>query len=105
MAIQVKLPELGDGIESGDVLQVLVQVGDVIRKDQGVVELETDKATVEVPSSHAGRVTEIHVQEGQTVPIGGPLVTIEAVAAESAPRRDAPRTEAHAEPAKSQAAP
>lgn len=87
MAIQVKLPELGDGIESGDVLQVLVQVGDEIRKDQGVVELETDKATVEVPSSHAGRVTQIHVQEGQTVPIGGLLVTIEAVAAEAAQRQ------------------
>jgi pyruvate/2-oxoglutarate dehydrogenase complex dihydrolipoamide acyltransferase (E2) component len=78
MAIEVKLPELGDGIESGDVLEVLVQVGDVIRKDQAICELETDKATVEIPSSHSGKVVTVHIASGQSVPIGATLITLEA---------------------------
>jgi len=80
MAIEIKLPELGEGIESGDVLEVLVNEGDVIAKDQGIVELETDKATVEVPSSHAGKVMKIHVSIGDTVKVGAALVTVDAVA-------------------------
>lgn len=77
MAIDIKLPPLGDNIDSGDVLEVKVREGDVIRKDQGLLELETDKATVEVPSSHAGKVIRVHVKDGQTVKIGAVLVTIE----------------------------
>jgi pyruvate dehydrogenase E2 component (dihydrolipoamide acetyltransferase) len=91
MTIEVKLPELGDGIESGDVLEVLVQEGDSIVEDQGIVELETDKATVEVPCSHAGRIVKIHVQIGDTVPIGGTLLTIEAATpAESVAQPETP---------------
>ena len=73
MAIEVKLPELGDGIESGDVLDVLVRAGDTIKKDQAVCEIETDKATVEVPSSHAGKVAQGPHSARQTVPIGSVL--------------------------------
>jgi pyruvate dehydrogenase E2 component (dihydrolipoyllysine-residue acetyltransferase) len=83
--IEIKLPELGDGIESGDVLEVLVSEGDVIAKDQGIVELETDKATVEVPSSHAGTVTKIHVSSGDTIRIGASMISIEAEVATEAP--------------------
>jgi pyruvate/2-oxoglutarate dehydrogenase complex dihydrolipoamide acyltransferase (E2) component len=79
MAIDVKLPELGDGIDSGDVLDVLVKEGDTIAKDQAICELETEKATVEVPSSHAGKVVKVHIAAGQNVPIGATLVSIEAV--------------------------
>lgn len=78
MAMDFKLPELGENIASGDVVSVLVNEGDVIAVNQGVVELETDKAVVEVPSSHAGKVTKIHVKKGQTVPIGGLLISLEA---------------------------
>ncbi len=78
---QVKLPNLGENIESGDVVSVLVDVGDVIEREQGIVELETDKATVEVPSSAAGRVVEIHVREGDTVTVGGLILTLEDTAA------------------------
>jgi len=88
MATEVKLPELGEGIDSGDVLEVLVHEGDVIEKDQSIIELETDKATVEVPSTHAGKVTKVHVSSGDTVPVGGTLLTVEAVesdAPEAAP--------------------
>ena len=54
MATEFKIPNLGDGIKGGDVLNVLVKVGDTVAKDQGVLELETDKATIEVPSSVGG---------------------------------------------------
>jgi pyruvate/2-oxoglutarate dehydrogenase complex dihydrolipoamide acyltransferase (E2) component len=89
MAIEIKLPELGDGIESGDVIDVLVKEGDVIEKDQGIVELETDKATVEVPSTHAGKVTKVLVKTGQSVPIGAALIALEtgAAAASKEPAR------------------
>ena len=53
------LPELGENVTAGDVLRVLVKPGDTVAKDQTVLELETDKATIEVPSSVAGRVTDV----------------------------------------------
>ncbi len=81
MSIEIKLPALGDNIDSGDVLEVKVHEGDVIRKDQGIVELETDKATVEVPSTHAGKVVKVHIKDGQTVRIGAPLITLEEAGA------------------------
>ena len=56
--IEFKVPDLGENIESADVINVLVKVGDSIVKDQGVIEIETDKATVEVPSSVAGKIVE-----------------------------------------------
>jgi pyruvate dehydrogenase E2 component (dihydrolipoamide acetyltransferase) len=91
MSIEVKVPNLGDGIDSGDVLNVLVGVGDVIEAEQGIVELETDKAVAEVPSPQAGRVTEVHVASGQTVPIGLTLITLEPVeAGEGAAEAEAP---------------
>ena len=77
MAVDVKLPDLGEGIDSGDVLQVLVGEGDVVKKDQGIVELETDKATVEVPSSQAGKVAKVHVKVGQSVAPGDALISVE----------------------------
>ena len=85
MAIEVKLPELGDGIESGDILDVLVAEGDTIEKDQPICEIETDKATVEVPSSHAGKVVKVHISVGEVVPIGSTLVTVAAVETSSEP--------------------
>ena len=96
MATEVKLPELGDGIESGDVLEVFVSVGDVIDEGQDIIEMETDKATVPVPSSVAGTVTKILVGEGDTVPIGGALLEVDA--AESAVTPDAAPIEAAPEP-------
>ena len=88
MATQVKLPDLGDGIESGDVLEIFVSVGDVITSGQDIIEMETDKASVPVPSDISGTITKINVSEGETVPIGGVLIEVEASGApatESAP--------------------
>ena len=104
MSTEIRLPDLGDGIESGDVLDVLVSEGDQIEKEQGIVELETDKATVEVPSTHAGKVTKIHVQAGQSISPGDVMITVEATAAASAPAAAAPAQPPTPEPAPSQAA-
>ena len=84
MATEIRLPDLGDGIDSGDVLDILINVGDQIAKDQGIVELETDKATVEVPCTVAGKVTKVLVTMGQTVKVGEPLISVEASAGQAA---------------------
>jgi pyruvate dehydrogenase E2 component (dihydrolipoamide acetyltransferase) len=78
MPIDFKLPELGENITSGDIVNVLVREGDVIAANDGVVELETDKAVVEIPCPHAGKIVTIHVQKGASVKVGQVLVTIEA---------------------------
>lgn len=80
MSIEVKLPDLGDGIDSADVLNVLIAEGDTVEKDQDIVEIETDKATAEVPSTHSGTVSKIHVSVGDTVAVGATLITVEAAA-------------------------
>ncbi|MDA0709826.1 MAG: dihydrolipoamide acetyltransferase family protein [bacterium] len=86
MATEFKLPDLGEGVEAGDVVSVLVSVGDTIEQEQGIVELETDKALIEVPSSFAGVVTRVHVSAGDRVPVGQTLITVEeAGTAEAAP--------------------
>jgi pyruvate dehydrogenase E2 component (dihydrolipoamide acetyltransferase) len=71
------LPELGEGIESGDVVNVLVAVGETITQDQPLIELETDKAVIEVPAPVAGTVQTIHVQTGDTAAVGQLIVTFE----------------------------
>src|SRR5262245_4631039 len=72
------LPELGENISTGDVLRVLVKAGDTIQKEQSVLELETDKATIEVPSSVAGTVTAVKVKAGDKVKVGQPVLTVDA---------------------------
>ena len=78
------LPELGESIESGDVVQVLVTVGDRIAAEQSVLEIETDKAVVEVPSPVGGSVTAIHVAAGDKAAVGQLIVTLETDGAASA---------------------
>ena len=85
MATEVKLPELGDGIESGDVLEIFVSVGDVVTAGQDIVEMETDKATVPIASDVAGKVVKIIVSEGDTVAIGGAILEVEASESAAAP--------------------
>ena len=81
------LPELGENISSGDVLRVLVKPGDTIQKEQSVLELETDTATIEVPSSVAGQVKEVKVKAGDKVKVGQTiLVGGGAGASELAPK-------------------
>jgi hypothetical protein len=70
MPTEIKLPNLGEGVDSGDVLELLVKEGDTVAKEQGIVELETGKATLQVPSSAAGKILKIHVKPGQTIAPG-----------------------------------
>ena len=85
MATDFILPELGEQVAGGDVLRILVNPGDTLKKDQPVLELETDKATIEVPSSVAGTVTEVKVKLGQKVNVGQVILTFESSAAAPAP--------------------
>ena len=64
MPTEVRLPELGENITAGDVVKILVKAGDVIEKDQPILELETDKASFDVPTPVAGTVARIDVKEG-----------------------------------------
>ncbi|AFZ68237.1 2-oxo acid dehydrogenase subunit E2 [Deinococcus peraridilitoris] len=76
MATEVKLPEVGDNIEQGNVVAVLVKSGDTIQEGQAIIEIETDKAVVEVPSTASGTVQEVRVKEGESVQVGGVILTL-----------------------------
>jgi len=69
-SVEFILPELGENIETANVLKVLIAVGDTIKVEQGVLEIETDKATIEVPSNVAGTVAELFIKEGQKAKVG-----------------------------------
>src|ERR1051326_3878639 len=71
-----KLPELGENVHGGDVLRVLVKPGDTVKDEQPILELETDKATIEVPSSVTGTVTEIKVKAGDKVKVGQTILVL-----------------------------
>ncbi len=87
MATEFKLPELGENIESGTIVKVSISKGDTIAVDQTVMEVETDKAVLEIPSDIAGVVTDVRVKEGQKVKVG--QVIFVADAAEGAPKKEA----------------
>ncbi|HTM03927.1 MAG TPA: 2-oxo acid dehydrogenase subunit E2 [Vicinamibacterales bacterium] len=78
---EFKIPELGENVAGGDVTRVMVKVGDTVTKDQAVIELETDKATIEVPSSVAGVVKEIKIKKGEKVKVGAVVFTVDEGAA------------------------
>jgi pyruvate dehydrogenase E2 component (dihydrolipoamide acetyltransferase) len=78
MAEDVKLPEIGEGVESGDVLEVYVSEGDTIEQDQDIMEIEADKGTLGVPSNKGGKVSKVHVKKGDTVSVGDVLISLES---------------------------
>jgi pyruvate dehydrogenase E2 component (dihydrolipoamide acetyltransferase) len=75
MARDFVLPDLGEGLTEAEIRQVLVREGEVVGEDAPLLEVETDKATVEIPSPFGGRVEKIHVHPGQTVKVGQVLVS------------------------------
>ncbi len=114
MSIEFKLPELGENIAGGDIVNVLVREGEAIEVNQGVVELETDKAVIEVPCPNAGKIARIHVAKGDSVKVGQVLLTIDGSAEpaepppeEKAPAKDRPSSKAPspAKPAPAASAP
>lgn len=106
MAIEVKLPDIGEGVTEGEMVQWLVSVGDTVEADQPVAEVMTDKATVEVPSPYAGVVKELKASEGDIIPIETTLLILDGEgAAAPAPKKEeakvapAPKAAATAVPA------
>ena len=101
MAVEIKLPVLGEGVDSGTVAGVLAAVGDSVEADAPLIELETDKAVIEVPATEAGVIASLPVHVGDTVAVGQVIATIEPGAepgAETAGPSSAPAGEAAAEP-------
>ncbi|HVU93211.1 MAG TPA: dihydrolipoamide acetyltransferase family protein [Jatrophihabitans sp.] len=74
---QFKLPDLGEGLTEGDILKWMVAVGDTVDVNDTIAEVETVKAAVELPSPWAGVVTALHAAEGETVPVGSPIISID----------------------------
>ena len=93
MVIDFTLPELGENIETGDVVQVLVKPGDTIETDQPLLELETDKATIEVPSPAGGTVGQVAVKNGETITVGQLILTIETTETKPSPASDRSTTQ------------
>jgi len=92
MAYELKLPDLGEGLTEGEVARWLVREGQEVAEDDPLVEIQTDKATVEIPSPAAGTVTRILVAEGEIVPVGTVLLVIGDGAAEARPTERARAT-------------
>ena len=88
-SIEVKVPDIGD-FDGIPVIELLVAVGDTVRKDQGLVTLESDKATMEVPSSADGVVKELKVKVGDKVGEGAVIAILESAAVQSAAAAEAP---------------
>jgi pyruvate dehydrogenase E2 component (dihydrolipoamide acetyltransferase) len=109
MTFEVKLPDIGEGVAEGEIVRWLVKAGEAVREDQPLVEVMTDKASVEIPSPRTGTIAGLHAEEGQVVPVGSVIVSIEvaggAPAAAGAPAHaPAAGTPAPAAPAPAAAA-
>ena len=102
--IEFKLPELGENIEQGDLVRLMVAPGATVTSGQSVMELETDKAVVEVPSSVSGTVQEIKVKEGDKIKVGQVIFTVDGAEAKSSTPAAAVAAAAPA-PARSESAP
>ena len=96
MVKEFKLPELGENIETADIVKIMVSPGDKVEVDQIVLEIETDKATIEVPSEYSGVVKEVFVKNGETAKVGQVIFTLEESAEESEQKSE-PETKQTAE--------
>jgi len=83
MPYDVKLPDIGEGVAEGEIVRWLVKAGDSVKEDQPLVEVMTDKASVEIPSPRTGTIASLHAEEGQVVPVGSVIISI-ALAGETA---------------------
>lgn len=87
MSKEFALPDLGEGITEAQVIRVMIQEGDDVAEDQYLMEVETDKAAVEIPSPFAGKASRVHVKEGDTVNVGDVVVTIDDNGAAAPPAK------------------
>lgn len=98
--MDLKLPKLGEGSDSGVVVSVFVNEGDTITKDQTIIELENEKAVAAIPASAGGVVAKIHVKAGDKITIGQSILTLSGASDEAAPVAPAAKPAAKAAPAK-----
>jgi pyruvate/2-oxoglutarate dehydrogenase complex dihydrolipoamide acyltransferase (E2) component len=98
VAYEFKLPDLGEGLTEGEIARWLVQEGEEVAEDDPLVEIQTDKTTVEIPSPAAGKVARIMVGEGDVVPVGTVLVVIGEDGAEPPPPAQRKETKVRATP-------
>ena len=77
MPRELRLPDLGEGVTEAQIIRVLVKEGDEVAEDEYLMEVETDKATVQVPSPCSGTAGRVHVREGDTINAGDVLVTFD----------------------------
>src|SRR5262247_4107955 len=93
--MDLKLPHLGEGADSGTVVNLFVKEGDVVAKDQAILELENEKAVATIPSTAAGTVSKIFIKAGDKISVGQRILSLTDGAA--APAKPAPKTEARPE--------
>src|SRR5512132_612761 len=96
MAFNFYMPDIGEGVVEGEIVAWKVKEGDKVKLDQPIVEVMTDKATVELPSPRAGTIAKINYKDGEICPVGKVLVVIEedgAAAVAAPPARAEPRPE------------
>src|SRR5262245_47970012 len=101
--MDVRLPKLGEGADSGVVVGLLVKEGDMIKEGQPIIELENEKAVAPIPSTASGTVTKIRVKEGDKVSVGQVILSIDSVGVEVSPAR-APSVVERPKPAESSSA-
>ena len=87
------LKDLGEGIEAASILKVAVKKGDEIKEGTILIELETDKSTIEIPSDFAGKVESIAIKEGDKIKTGQEILTISIVSSETTPAKEEPTAE------------
>jgi len=105
MPTEIKLPELGEGLDGGDVLDVKVSAGAAVSKGQTLLEVDAEKSTIEVPSPMDGRVTELKVKKGDCVRVGQVLCLVDGADGNGAAAKSAPKAKAEAKSSPSQPAP
>jgi pyruvate dehydrogenase E2 component (dihydrolipoamide acetyltransferase) len=88
-----KLPDIGEGVQEGEVVKWNVKQGDVVRKDDIIVEVMTDKVTVQIPSPYEGEITKLYYKEGEIAKVGSPLLDVGGASTPSAPQTQATRDE------------
>ncbi|MCP5065489.1 MAG: 2-oxo acid dehydrogenase subunit E2 [bacterium] len=104
MAFEFKLPDIGEGLTEGEVVKWLVEVGETVIDDQPMVEVMTDKATVEITAPCAGTIADIRAEEGQVIPVGSIMVVIDNGSGAAAPAAPAAEEKPAAVPAPAAAA-
>ncbi|MEE2906399.1 MAG: dihydrolipoamide acetyltransferase family protein [Planctomycetota bacterium] len=102
---EFRLPDLGEGVHEGQVMRLMVSEGESVNEDQHIMEVETDKAAVEIPSPVTGRVHKVHVEERQLVHVGDVMFTFETTGEASSPATPAASDATSATPVTAPAAP